>query len=119
MQLLHNIGNYLEKIVFTTNWITSKFGTRWDICTLWILFVGIVTAFYMNNSLIVDLFEVDNFHKFLNFIKNTNKEVFKYISILADKDTFKNEPIAFFMNEISLGYLYYQFVISIRKDTRK
>ena len=31
----------------------------------------------------------------------------------------KDKPFIFFLNKVSLGYLYYQFLTAVRKDTRK
>ena len=45
-------------------------------------------------------------------------EFFKYISI-ASFDELKNKPWLFVFNKLMLGYLYYQFIIAVRKDTIK
>ena len=42
----------------------------------------------------------------------------KYLYILTNINIDQN-PILFIFHKISLGYLYYQFLTAIRKDTKK
>lgn len=45
-------------------------------------------------------------------------DVFRYFSIFNDEQCFKDSPIIFFFNKILLGYLYYQFITAVRKNTK-
>jgi len=58
------------------------------------------------------LFKVEYFGKIWN-------EFWQYCYIGNMSDKLKASPLIFLLNKISLGYLYYQFLISVRKDTRK
>lgn len=42
-----------------------------------------------------------------------------YIVLLTSKEIFSSNYLMFVLNKVLLGYLYYQFVTAIRKDTRK
>jgi len=42
----------------------------------------------------------------------------KYATIVT-YDDLKDHPKLFLLNKISLGFLYYQFILAVRKNTRK
>jgi hypothetical protein len=46
---------------------------------------------------------------------------YAFFSFLQPKDLekLKDKPFILFINKLSLGYLYYQFLTAVRKDTRK
>lgn len=41
------------------------------------------------------------------------------MSIVNLDECIKLNPLIFLFNKVGLGYLYYQFLMSVRKDTRK
>ena len=45
--------------------------------------------------------------------------IFKYINILTTKDDFDNSYIAMTLNKVLLGYLYYQFLTAVRRNTKE
>ncbi len=94
-------GSVSDLSIFLINRISSNFGTSWILALFWIFIVGTITNYFMP----------DNEDGFLH-------NIFTYVSI-ANIDIFKEHPIIFFFNKIGLGYLYYQFVTAVRKDTRK
>lgn len=68
-----------------------------------------------------------NYYSFEYIFEYVNKwELFKeiladtpkYMSII-NGDELKEYSVAFLLNKVLLGYLYYQFVTAVRKDTRK
>ena len=47
-----------------------------------------------------------------------NIDLTKFVYLGSSYDDFNNSAV-FFFNKITLGYLYYQFITAVRKDTRK
>ncbi|NOQ31909.1 MAG: hypothetical protein GQ570_12370 [Helicobacteraceae bacterium] len=95
----------LETIVFNINWMTSKFATNWLYPIIWIIIIGNITSTIVNYNCLKTPLEL-------------LYDGFKYMSILKFNH-FENHPIIFLFNKVSLGYLYYQFITAVRKDTRK
>lgn len=115
-----------ERIVFWFNWTTSKFGTNWAYALGWMFIVGLISASIINYKDVINfynikpiytmpLFQLDLLYEYTCKILT---QIFTYVSI-ASVDNFKGHPIIFFFNKVALGYLYYQFVTAVRKDTRK
>ncbi len=80
-----------------------KVGTFITVCSILLIFD--------NHMFIQDII------KNMSLINLTNSEVI-FIGSSSDKLT-PWESIVMFFNKISLGYLYYQFLTAVRKDTRK
>ena len=95
----------LEYPVYQLHWLSSKHSQNWLYPLFWIFVTGIITTCYLN------YFGCTFKHHF--FV-----EVFDYMSIVNANDCIKNNPIIFILNKISLGYLYYQFLTVVRKDTK-
>lgn len=85
------------------HWLSSKYAQSWLLPLFWILVVGWVT-----NCMISDVNDLFNY-----------TEVLKYVSIVNFDKELKDSSGIFLFNKISLGYLYYQFVSAIRKNTKK
>jgi hypothetical protein len=100
-----NLGDWL---VFNANYTTSLFGTSWFTALRWIIYVGVITSIWINWSHLEVLLETKKFIM----------SIIKYMSIIHF-DELKKHPEIFLFNKVALGYLYYQFVTAIRKDTRK
>ena len=79
-------------------WISSNFSKYWFLPLIWIFIVGMITA-----SILGDM---------------TLSNIIKYATI-TKYDYAEKHPILFLFNKVSLGFLYYQFVLSVRKNTRK
>lgn len=95
------IRTFPDCIVLTVHKLSSNYSTSWILALVWIVIVGIVTNYALNCSV-------------------WDENLFKYMSILSYKEDLYNcSYLAFFSNKIALGYLYYQFVMAIRKDTRR
>jgi len=86
--------------------ISSNHSQSWVLALFWIVVVAIITEYFVTNMN----------SKFSSIYLN---HVIQYASILTKRDMFCENNIAFVLNKVLLGYLYYQFLISIRKDTRK
>lgn len=87
------------------HWRSSRYAQSWLLPVCWIMLVG-----WLSNCMISDAKDLFNF-----------TEIFKYVSIMnfdIDKN-FKDSSVIFLFNKISLGYLYYQFVSALRKNTKK
>lgn len=103
----HGFYSFLDCIVLTAHKISSDYSRNWTFSLFWIVFVSILTNYFLGKD-----------------IHNLNS-IFQYMSILNNLEQFKatctNEINYFILlfNKISLGYLYYQFLTSIRKNTRK
>lgn len=93
-------------LVLNIHKISSNYSTNWFWALLWILFFGVLT-----NAVIFESY----------FEPNTwlNTEFYKYSYALTPLSEFCGKTWLFILNKVVLGYLYYQFVTAIRKDTRK
>ncbi len=100
--------NKLDWVVFNINWITSNFSTNWLLTTFWIFVVGFLT--FMS----VDEFVCYRYQCTVEFI-----DVFKYMSIVNLDECIKKNPLIFITNKVMLGFLYYQLITAIRKDTKR
>ncbi|MDD5158625.1 MAG: hypothetical protein PHI47_09680 [Sulfuricurvum sp.] len=96
----------LDGIVSFFHWLSSNYSTNWFLSLFWIFIISICTNLSLGNDLII-----------LNKIQF--ECIFKYINILSSINDFNNSYIIMVLNKVSLGYLYYQFLTAVRKDTRK
>jgi len=101
-------SDFFNYIVLFFHWITSNHSKNWVLPIFWIFVVGSLTYFSLNQ-----------FICFRHGCSDNLIDIFKYISIINYDDCIKRNPVIFILNKISLGYLYYQFITAIRKDTRK
>jgi len=111
---------FFEKIVLNIHWITSRNGTNWFIPLLLILTIGVLTTLGLHFSNFISF--ICDPKENIEYIAKGFNELFKHVYILTKyKDTWNTFPNAIILavNKFSLGYLYYQFLISVRKDTRK
>ena len=100
--------DFFNYLILFFHWISSNHSKNWVLPILWILAIGFLT--YLTLDYFVDArYDCTN-----NLI-----DVFKYISIINYDDCIKKNPIIFILNKVLLGYFYYQFITSIRKETRK
>ena len=100
--------DFFNYLILFFHWITSNHSKNWILPIFWIFVVGGLTYLSLN--------------KFVCFRYGCSSnliDIFKYISIVKYDDCIKKNPMIFIFNKISLGYLYYQFITAIRKDTRK
>ena len=88
-----------DGIVLFIHKLSSNHSSNWFLALFWIFVVSLITSWSL------DSVTVNNF--------------FKYINILLKIEDFNNSYIAMTLNKVSLGYLYYQFLTAVRKDTRK
>lgn len=93
-----------DGIVFLLHFISSNHSTNWFLALCWIAFSGYLTG--------LSLEKYNSVH--FDFLLDT----IKYMSIIQIDDNIKKNPIILFFNKAVLGYLYYQFLTAIRKDTR-
>ncbi|WP_041958084.1 pentapeptide repeat-containing protein [Sulfurospirillum arsenophilum] len=142
---LENLGSYL---VFALHNMTSAHARNWFLVLLWILTTGLFTTLALNNEVgksilgflitiilmsglfcrtyvpiilgLIASFGMFYIHQ-ITFLNVEN--IFQYTSLLAKLDSQKPDTSSFslilFANKIALGYLYYQFITSVRKDTSK
>jgi len=87
-------------IVLNIHKISSNYSTNWILSLFWIFVVGLIFNICVTNEFF-------------------SMNIFKYISLLTSKEDFSSNYLLFVLNKVILGYLYYQFVTAIRKDTRK
>ena len=88
-----------DGIVLFIHKLSSNHSSNWFLALFWIFVVSLITSWSL------DSITVDNF--------------FKYINILSKIEDFNCSYMAMTLNKVSLGYLYYQFLTAVRKDTRK
>ena len=111
-------SDWKERWVFNLHHWSSVHSTNWFRVILWILFVGILTIGFVNIRLIIELIFNPSLFK-IEYIFKAWTELCQFIYIGYMEDKLKDHPLTFLFNKISLGYLYYQFLMSVRKDTRK
>ena len=110
-------SDWREKWVFRFHDWSSKHSTDWFRTLLWIIFVGFLTIFLVHFEIVKDLF-FHPYHFKIEYISKIWNEFWQYINI-TNLEKLKDSPFIFFLNKVSLGYLYYQFLTAVRKDTRK
>lgn len=111
-------GSWKEKLVFNIHNLSSEHSTNWFRALLGIFTVGLLTIMLVHSDIIIDLFfNPDNFD--ITYISKAWDELLRFIYIGYMEDDLKEHPFTFLFNKVSLGYLYYQFLMSVRKDTRK
>lgn len=108
---------FFEWLVFKVHWLSSKFATNWILPLFWIVCMGALTNEYLNYS-VYQPFTFDYEFSLDLFLDFWNKTA-HYMSIVSDDDPLKETPWLFLVNKVGLGYLYYQFVSAIRKDTKQ
>jgi len=113
----NNLGKLTDYIVFQANWLSSEFATNWLRVLCLICITSLITVGLLHFALLKELFFHPNLFKPDYVVKIIN-EFFQYLYIFNRIDTAEH-PIIFLFNKLLLGYLYYQFLTSIRKDTRK
>ncbi|HEY9203194.1 MAG TPA: hypothetical protein VIM82_02570 [Sulfurimonas sp.] len=95
-----------DGLVSLFHWTSSNHSSNWVLALFWIFIVSFCTNGFLGNTTI-------------NFSFDGWNNLFKYINILSKIEDFNNSYVAMTLNKVSLGYLYYQFLMSVRKDTRK
>jgi len=111
----YNAGNLKDNlkltdlVIFIANYGASKFGTSWFTGLRWIIYVGFLTTILMYGWDIEFLLENK---PFLLIVVARNMSIIHF-------DDLKYFPLMFLFNKVALGYLYYQVVTAVRKDTRK
>lgn len=105
-----------ERLVLGLHWFTSRNGTNWWIPLLLIFLVGLITMIGLNFENPFSYYPQTR----ITSIEESFFEIFKHIYILYKyKELWDLHPFLLAFNKFSLGYLYYQFLIAVRKDTRK
>lgn len=89
-----------DGIVSFIHWLSSNHSSNWFLALFWIFVVSFITTYNLECKITID-------------------NIFKYINVLSDIEDFKDSYMAMTLNKVSLGYLYYQFLTAVRKDTRK
>lgn len=93
-----------DGIVSFLHFISSNHSTNWVLTLFWIFVTGYLTGFGLEKYNAIPF----------DFLLDT----IKYMSIIQIDENIKQNPIILFFNKAVLGYLYYQFLTAIRKDTR-
>ncbi len=119
-----------EKFIYTVHKKSSFFGTSWTLPLKYIFYVSLFTTFifhiysydifsYLSRS---NFLQKIDFDLIIKALKLTLNNVVKFISIVYFDDKiktfFKEAPWMFVIHKGALGYLYYQFIIALRKDTK-
>jgi len=109
--------NLSEYVVFKIHDLSSKHSTSYFRAILWIIFISFFTISLVHFDIVKDLFFHPSNFKF-EYLPKIWSEFWQYINI-TNLEKLKDKPFIFFFNKVSLGYLYYQFLTAVRKDTRK
>jgi len=95
-----------DGLVSLSHWASSNHSSNYLLALFWIFIVSFCTNGFLGNTTI-------------DFSFNGWNNLFKYINILSKIEDFNDSYVAMTLNKVSLGYLYYQFLTAVRKDTRK
>lgn len=90
----------LDGTVTFFHWISSNHSSNWLLALFWIFILSVCTNKFLGHELSVNY-------------------IFQYINILSSVNDFNKSYPAMILNKVILGYLYYQFLTAVRKDTRK
>jgi hypothetical protein len=90
----------LDGVVSFFHWISSNHSSNWFLALVWIFITSLITNIFLSNELSIDC-------------------LFKYLNALTKVEDFNDSYFVMVLNKVSLGYLYYQFLTAVRKDTRK
>lgn len=111
------LNNLSEYLVFKIHDLSSKHSTSWFRTVLCIMIISFFTIFLVHFDIAKDLFFHPSNFRF-EYLAKIWSEFWQYINI-TNLDKLKDKPFILFFNKVSLGYLYYQFITAVRKDTRK
>jgi len=92
-----NLRLFSDGVISFLNLITSYFSKYWMLPLIWIFIVGVISANVLGEV--------------------TLPNIIKYATITQYEDL-KDHASLFLFNKASLGFLYYQFIQSIRKNTK-
>ena len=105
------IQNTLDWLVSIFHLLSSNYSKNWLFTLGWIIIVSTITNLFLGHEIFIQ--------------EKINWEcIFKYINILTSIDDFvdlasgNKSYIAMTLNKVSLGYLYYQFLTAIRRNTK-
>lgn len=110
--------NWKEYFVFQAHWLSSEHSTNWFRAFWLIGVVSLATTTFLNFELIAKLFFHPNLFK-PEYLYKVWNEFWQYTYILNKDEKLLKSPLILLLNKMSLSYLYYQFLMSVRKDTRK
>lgn len=121
-------SSVLDGIVTLFHWISSNHSTNWLLVLVWIFMVGLLTTIGMTEGF--NIYDINTYSliekgkvfinmQLIHFGHDTFTFVINYNEYKLNYDLNFEDKVILFINKISLGYLYYQFLLSIRKDTRK
>jgi len=140
---LNSTENILSYIVFSLHNMTSAHARNWFLVLLWILVTGLFTTLACDSEIpkiilpslvislfILGLFRWTYFPIILALISSVIlfkvyyvpfhiDEILQHTNLLFNIGKENNFSSILFANKIALGYLYYQFITSVRKDTSK
>ena len=92
--------DFADCLVLLVHKASSNYSINWAIALGRIVVVGFATSYGVTD-------------------KTWNPEFYIYYSVLTSFEDFNGMYWLFILNKILLGYLYYQIVTAVRKDTRK
>lgn len=108
---------WLDYLVFKTHWLSSEFGTNWLKPLLFIFLISFITVGFIHFSLLIELICRPSEFKTEYILKVIN-DTFQYMYILNKNEILMSSSKTLLFNKALLGYFYYQFLISIRKNTK-
>lgn len=106
-----------DYLVFKTHWLSSEFGTNWSRPLLLIVLTGLITVGLIHFSLLMELICKPSMFK-AEYIWKAINDSFQYMYILNKNEVLISSSKTLLFNKALLGYFYYQFLVSIRKNTK-
>jgi hypothetical protein len=109
---------FFDYVVFQVNWLSSEFGTNWIRAFCLICIIGLITVGIVNFEIFKEVFFNPSLFK-LDYLGKILDEWSQYVYILDKSTKLEAMPKLFLLNKVLLGYLYYQLIISVKKDTKR
>ncbi len=108
---------WLNYIVFKTHWLSSEFGTNWLKPLVYTLITSLITISFIHHSEVIKIIS-DPCLLNSDYIWKAIDKLFQYMYILNKNEKLVANSGVLIFNKTLLGYFYYQFLISIRKNTK-
>lgn len=113
-ELQWNKKDFATKLIYSIHKNSSYFGSSWPRALCLVFFVGVIFTFVY-----ICWYK---WHVGID-INQAFKLPFQFMSIIhtdtSIKKFFNDNPVAYLLHKGILGYLYYQFIMAVRKDTKK
>lgn len=105
------IQNSLDWIVSIFHLLSSNYSKNWLITLVWIIVVSTITNLSLEHEIFIqEKINWESIFKYINILTSIND----FVDVVSKEKSY----VAMTLNKILLGYLYYQFLTTIRRNTK-